>query len=94
MYLAYRRCIPEDEVSATEKTVAKVLNEWDSQGYQAYMDFSGFVARNIEGGLKPELAAGSWVMWNIKGAEPNRRELEIGAAIGSMFFISMDGAWA
>ena len=51
--LAYRRCIPEDEVSATEKAVARVLNEWDSQGYEAYTDFSGFVARSIEGGLKP-----------------------------------------
>ena len=56
MYLAYRRCIPGEEVPAIEKAVARVLNEWDSQGYQAYLDFLGFVDRNIKGGLKPELA--------------------------------------
>ena len=94
MYLAYRRCIPGEEVPAIEKAVARVLNEWDSQGYQAYLDFLGFVDRNIKGGLKPELAAGAWVVWNIKGSEPSKRELEAGAVIGSMLFISMDGAWA
>ena len=66
-----------------------MLNEWDSQGYQAYMDFSRFVARSIEGGLKPEVAAGAWVMWTIKGSEPSARELDVGAVIGSMFFDSM-----
>ena len=93
MYLAYRH-IPEDEVPATEKAVAIVLNEWDSQGYQAYLDFCGFLARGIEGGSKPDLVAGAWVVWNIKGSEPSKKELEVGAAIGSMFFGSMDGVWA
>ena len=94
MYLAYSRCIPKEEVPATEKAVARVLNEWDSQGYQAYSDFWRFVNRSIKGGLKPELAAGAWVLWNIKGSEPSERELEAGAVIGSMLFSSMDGAWA
>ena len=93
MCLAYRD-IPEDEVPATEKAVAIVLNEWDNQGYQAYLDFCGFLARGIEGGSKPEVVAGSWVMWNIKGSEPSEKELEVGTVIGSMFFGSMNGAWA
>ena len=74
MYLAYRRCIPREEVPATETAVARVLNEWDSQGYQAYLDFLRFVDRDIKGGSKPELAAGAWVVWNIKwfGAKRER----------------------
>ena len=93
MYLAYRY-IPEDEVPATEKAVAIVLNEWDSQDYQAYLDFCGFVDRGIEEGSKPEVVAGTWVVWNIKGSEASEKELAVGAAIGSMFFGCMDGAWA
>ena len=102
MCLAYRAVdapvlnlvyIPEDEVFATEKAVARVLNEWDSQGYQAYVDFCGFVARGVEGGSKPEVVVGAWVVWNIKGSEPSKKEFEVGAVIGSMFFASMAGAW-
>ena len=93
MCLAYRH-IPEDEVSATEKAIAIVLNEWDGQGYQAYLDFSGFVARNVEGGLKSEVAVGAWLVWNIKGSDPSKKELEAGAIIGPMLFVNMEGAWA
>ncbi|MYG81252.1 MAG: hypothetical protein F4187_05535 [Gemmatimonadetes bacterium] len=92
MYLAYR-AIPHGEVPATEKAVARVLNEWDGQGYEAYSDLHRFVARSIKGGSKAEVAVGAWVMWNIKGAEPTKREFEFGAVIGSMFFDSMAGAW-
>ena len=91
MCLAYRH-IPEDEVSATEKAIAIVLNEWDGQGYQAYLDFSGFVARNVEGGLKSEVAVGAWLVWNIKGSDPSKEELEAGAIIGPMLFVNMEGS--
>ncbi len=93
MFLAYHHDIPQGEVLATEKTVAKVLNKWDRQGYDAYSDFVQFVARNIEGGFKAEPAAGAWVMWNIKGSEPTKREYEVGQVIGAMFFENMAGAW-
>ena len=73
-------------MSATEKTVAIVLNEWDSQGYQAYLDFCGFLVRGIKGGPVPpgeaqrsaEVVVGMWVMLNIKGSEPSKKELEVG----------------
>ena len=94
MFLAYQRDIPQGEVLATEKTVAKVLNKWDRRGYEAYSDFPvQFLARNTEGGMKAEPAAGAWVMWNIKGSEPTKREFEVGQVIGAMFFEIMAGAW-
>ncbi|MDE2980910.1 MAG: hypothetical protein OXU74_06915 [Gemmatimonadota bacterium] len=93
MYLAHKE-IPQDQVRATERAVAKVLNKWDHQGYQAYLDLHQFVAPRIEQGWTIELAVGAWVMWNIKGAKPTEREFQVGAAIGSMFFVSMAGAWS
>lgn len=95
MFLAYRD-IPQREVPATEKAVATVLNEWDAQGSEAYFDLVQFVASRVQGGSKAEVdvAVGAWLMWNIKGAEPTKKEWEIGAVIGSMLSVGMAEAWA
>ena len=76
MFLAYRD-IPQREVAATEKAVATVLNEWDAQGNEAYLDLVRFVARRVQGGSTAEVdvAVGAWLMWNIKGAEPTKKRV-------------------
>lgn len=44
--------------------------------------------------MKPEVAVGAWLVWNIKGSEPSKKELEAGAIVGPMLFVNMEGAWA
>lgn len=95
MYLFGRPDIPQDELSGATRAVLRVLDKWDHQGREAYTGLLRFVDRTIKGGsVSTQTAVGVWIMWNVRGAEPNERQLEAGAALGALLFNMMAGAWA
>lgn len=87
------RTVPPKEVPFVESALRDTLNRWDPQGYAAYLDFAAYVGRGVEGGLHLDAAAGSWIIWNLKGGTPSDSELAVAEVVGSVLVASLAGAW-
>ncbi len=69
------------------------LDEWDPNGNRALTDIGDFITRNTGQGVDHHIAVGSWVLWNIKGEEPNDSELDLAPTIGGFLSGSFSDWW-
>jgi hypothetical protein len=86
--------IPDEDVPAVEQALRQALSAWDEQGYEAYLNFAGFVACNVDAQVATPVAIGAWVLWNLKGAQPTDEEMTAAPAIGGFLCGSMDKEWS
>lgn len=74
-------------------TVAAALEAWHPQGYAALEDFLKFVRERLQQDVEMPAAIGTWLLWNLKQAQPSPEELSLAWPLGLFFLHSFKDWW-
>ena len=83
--------VAEEAQSQVCDTVAAALEAWHPQGYQALEDFLKFVREKLQQEVEMPAAIGTWLLWNLKQAQPTPDELSLAWPLGLFFLHSFKG---
>lgn len=93
---------PKVEQREFAYAIGEKLMKWDYNGYnpygeggayRAYADLANFVKSRRNEGLNSFLAMGFWLIFNLKGSQPDDEEAKVGAIIGQFLAASFSGWW-
>lgn len=85
---------PSDkEVDQFAVGLKEYLPKWNSQGAAAFDDLLKFTQRNITNGVDSIVAAGLWVLWNLKQEQPTDDEMSLAPIIGHYWVNNLSDWW-
>jgi len=74
-------------------TVDAALAAWHPQGHDALGDFLKFIKDRMDQDVELPAAIGSWLVWNLKQAQPSEEELTLAWPLGLFFLHSFKDWW-
>lgn len=74
-------------------TVDAALAAWHPQAHEALEDFLKFIQDRMQQEVELPAAIGSWLVWNLKQAQPSEEELTLAWPLGLFFLHSFKDWW-